>query len=126
LFHAANILGTVSQSSGVPTGAIIERGSNATGEYVRFADGTQICTGRIAIDLSNASAQNINWPATFTSMVPFSLTIDSSPGLQSSTIYDAFQSIASMTDASSRGRVVVRTTAPYTIQCLFVAIGRWY
>lgn len=38
------ILGTVSQSSGVPTGAIIERGSNANGEYVKFADGTQICT----------------------------------------------------------------------------------
>jgi hypothetical protein len=126
LFHAANILGTVSQSSGVPTGAIIERGSNANGEYVRFADGTQICTGRIAIDLSNASAQNINWPATFTSMVPFSLAIDSSPGLSSSTIYDAFQSIALMTDSSVRGRVVVRTTAPYTVQCLFVAVGRWY
>ncbi|WP_303698689.1 phage tail protein [Pseudomonas aeruginosa] len=43
-FHNRNILGTVSQSGGVPTGAIIERGSNANGEYVRFADGTQICT----------------------------------------------------------------------------------
>ncbi len=39
-----NILGPVSQSGGVPTGAIIERGSNANGDYVRFADGTQICT----------------------------------------------------------------------------------
>ena len=38
-----NILGTVSQSGGVPTGAVIERGSNANGEYVKFADGTQIC-----------------------------------------------------------------------------------
>src|SRR5690606_16392006 len=33
-FRRGNILGTVSQSSGVPTGAIIERGSNANGEYV--------------------------------------------------------------------------------------------
>jgi hypothetical protein len=40
----ASILGAVSQSAGVPTGAIIERGSNANGEYARFADGTQICT----------------------------------------------------------------------------------
>lgn len=38
------ILGTVSQSSGDATGALIERGSNSNGEYVRFADGTQICT----------------------------------------------------------------------------------
>ncbi|WP_417480478.1 pyocin knob domain-containing protein [Maricaulis maris] len=43
LFHTGNILGTVSQSGGVPTGAIIEYGSNANGRYVRFADGTQIC-----------------------------------------------------------------------------------
>lgn len=39
----AAILGTVSQSGGVPTGAIIQKGSNANGDYVRFADGTQIC-----------------------------------------------------------------------------------
>jgi hypothetical protein len=44
-----NVLGTVSQSAGVPTGAVIERGSNANGEYVRFADGTQICTRFIPI-----------------------------------------------------------------------------
>jgi hypothetical protein len=44
VYRRANILGTVSQSGGVPTGAIIERGSNANGAYVRFADGTQICT----------------------------------------------------------------------------------
>lgn len=44
LYSRDSILGTVSQSGGVPTGAIIERGSNANGEYVRWADGTQICT----------------------------------------------------------------------------------
>ena len=39
-----NMVGTVSQSGGMPTGAVIERGSNANGEYVRFADGTQWAT----------------------------------------------------------------------------------
>ena len=43
VYTSGNILGTVSQSGGVPTGAIIERGSNANGEFVRYADGTQIC-----------------------------------------------------------------------------------
>ena len=38
LFGRNNILGTVSQTAGVPTGAIVERGSNANGEFVRFAD----------------------------------------------------------------------------------------
>lgn len=40
---AADIVGTVSQASGVPTGAIIERGSNANGEYTKYADGTLEC-----------------------------------------------------------------------------------
>ena len=39
------LLGTVAQDgNGVPTGGVIERGSDANGDYVRFADGTQICT----------------------------------------------------------------------------------
>lgn len=43
-YARGNVLGAVAQAAGVPTGAVIERGSNANGEYVRFADGTQICT----------------------------------------------------------------------------------
>jgi hypothetical protein len=44
-FNKTNILGTVSQVGGVPTGAVIERGTNANGTYVKFADGTLICYG---------------------------------------------------------------------------------
>ncbi|MCZ4352272.1 hypothetical protein O4H61_07055 [Roseovarius aestuarii] len=42
IYHAANVVGNVSESGGVPTGAIVEEGSNADGRYVRYADGTQI------------------------------------------------------------------------------------
>ncbi|MFG6604621.1 MULTISPECIES: pyocin knob domain-containing protein [unclassified Sulfitobacter] len=41
--QTATLVGTVSQSGGVPTGAVIQRGSNGNGEFMRFADGTQIC-----------------------------------------------------------------------------------
>ena len=54
LYHTGNLLGTVSQSGGVPTGAVIERGSNSNGEFVRLADGTQICT------ISNFPVASIN------------------------------------------------------------------
>lgn len=54
-FRRGTLLGTVSQSAGVPTGAAIERGSNANGEYVRFADGTQICMSTYAGALSPAA-----------------------------------------------------------------------
>ena len=48
LYGRDSILGTVSESGGVPTGAIIERGSNANGEYVKFADGTMICSRMVS------------------------------------------------------------------------------
>lgn len=51
-----DFVGAVSQSGGVPTGAIIERGSNANGEYVKFADGTVICViDTIAVSASVSS-----------------------------------------------------------------------
>lgn len=61
VYTQSSILGTVSQSAGIPTGAIIEYGSNANGEYWRYAGGMQICTNS-----NNAIATN---PATFTGTV---------------------------------------------------------
>lgn len=42
-YHTGNVVGHVNLSDGVPSGAIIERGANANGEYIKFADGTMIC-----------------------------------------------------------------------------------
>jgi len=61
LYDNANIVAPVSQSGGTPTGGVVERGSNADGEYIRFADGTQLCT--------NANAPIITAPATFTGTI---------------------------------------------------------
>lgn len=49
----ADLLGTVSQSGGVPTGAIIERGSNANGRYVKYADGN--VTAEMAVTTTSFS-----------------------------------------------------------------------
>ena len=71
-----SILGTVSQSGGVPTGAIIERGGNSNGIYIRFADGTQICmvqfSGTTAVTTASGSSfvsfeQGWTFPAAFAS-----------------------------------------------------------
>ena len=63
LYNGGNILGTVSQSGGVPTGAIIERGSNANGGYTKFADGTLICLiHNFEPDWGSAAYQNVPLP----------------------------------------------------------------
>jgi len=76
-FRRGNILGAVSQSAGVPTGAIIERGNNANGEFVRFADGTQICTrANLDIPFLGPSVCQVDWvyPAAFAGSSPFALS----------------------------------------------------
>ncbi len=44
IYGQGNVLGMVSQTAGQVTGALFERGGNANGRYVKFADGTLICT----------------------------------------------------------------------------------
>jgi hypothetical protein len=44
VYRKGTILGGVSQFGGMPTGAVIESGSNANGRYIKWADGTLICT----------------------------------------------------------------------------------
>lgn len=57
VFNQASILGTVSQTAGVPTGAVIQRGSNGNGTFVRFADGTQFCSRLI----TSSAAAGVTW-----------------------------------------------------------------
>lgn len=42
-YGPGNALGPVSQTAGMPTGALIEHGSNANGYYTKYADGTLLC-----------------------------------------------------------------------------------
>jgi hypothetical protein len=63
LFTQASAVGTVAQSGGVPSGALMEAGSNANGDFQRLADGTQVCTRVLT---ANAGAATIwNFPAAF-------------------------------------------------------------
>ena len=64
----AAILGTVSQSGGTPTGAVLERGTNGNGYYERLASGLQIVhTESVTLTYVNASFLGFTWtfPASF-------------------------------------------------------------
>lgn len=66
-YQKSSILGTVSQSAGVPTGAIIETGTNANGRYIKYADGRLSCTQTV---LANATLT----PGQFVGTVAFAAT----------------------------------------------------
>jgi hypothetical protein len=46
-YGPGNVVGMVAEVGGVPSGAVIERGSTVNGEFTRFADGLQICTSAL-------------------------------------------------------------------------------
>lgn len=62
LYSNSGVLGPVGKTNGIPNGALFQHGSNANGEFVRFADGTQICyASGILPDANVTSATGSIW-----------------------------------------------------------------
>jgi hypothetical protein len=131
LFGQGNILGTVSQSSGVPTGAIIERGSNANGGFVKYADGTMICTYVATVtDQAISSAygslyegtRSWTFPSAFSSAP---IPINGSGTIGNNASWSGIAGAASTTAVNMRfWDINSRSGQSITLQ--FSAIGRWY
>lgn len=121
-YYDKNILGTVAQSGGVPTGAIIQRGSNANGEFVRFADGTQICTHSVLFDFATINRVTLAYPIAFiVSPVSYACGAFTTTGA----IQDLYNNIICMYSLGS-WELVNRTTGVYTPTIRVCAIGRWF
>ncbi|WP_055128530.1 hypothetical protein [Pseudomonas mediterranea] len=117
-----DILGTVAQTGGVPTGSIIESGTNTNGVYVKFADGTMFCSKA----LSNLGALAAGATATFNWVFPqpFSTTA----GLTVS-----FPLVDGPASTYSASFTVTDTTVTYyaitaktNSRITFLAQGRWF
>lgn len=122
------MVGPVSQTAGQPTGAMAERGSNANGDYLRLADGTQICwlsagpaltCSTAAGTIFSAAAEGVwSFPAAFANSL---VSVSAAPlaagrwasGRCTSTTQAAFQQYA----AQSSGTAVTTSLQ---------AIGRWF
>ncbi|WP_225045000.1 hypothetical protein [Pseudomonas aeruginosa] len=134
LYSRDSILGAVAQAGGVPTGAVIERGSNASGEYTRWADGTQVCTARVstssfgnnAIVASNTlggyrTGQNsINFPAAFAGGPVCSASISNNGEGVRAHAFVQGQTWQVTLHANSSGTPAVA----YTVE--LCALGRWF
>jgi hypothetical protein len=126
------LVGTVSQSGGVPTGAVVERGSNANGEYVRFADGTQICTRHVINSRAFVASGNIfvggaevwTFPATFAN----TNTVVSGRQAASNAPSWIVTSNSGFTTGSVGYQVAAsaNTDSGTSLGLGLVAIGRWY
>jgi hypothetical protein len=127
-----NWVGTVAQSA---SSAIIERGSNANGEFVRYADGTQICWQRdndatyvFDDDRGNgwvlASFGDRSFPVSFASASDVSVWASVDRG---AVRFISFGSGPTATQwrtilVNELGSLATRTEQRHTL----FAIGRWY
>lgn len=124
----AAILGAVAQVGGVPTGAVFETGSNTNGRYIKFADGTLICTRFVGVhsvgpnstqassSYSYASAFvdppfiSINTKSSYSGYID--INIEASGATSSYYIYSMFNRHPSVTVND--------------ITSMMIAIGRWF
>ena len=126
VYDTGTIVGTVSQTNGVPTGSIIQRGSNGNGEFVRFADGTQICWSSVfTADSTTARGGVFQWASnqTWTFPAAFSSNPNVSPAHTNNTLCWGCAATASPTS------VAVNVTSSLSLagrSGWFIATGRWY
>lgn len=127
IYDTGNILGTVTQSADVPTGSIIQRGSNAQGEFVRFADGTQICyhnLGSLPHVADTSKLTTWTFPAAF-APVGFRFVV---PKIRSASATGNFSilketnNFAGVTSVELETKVTVSQNHDINV----FAIGRWY
>lgn len=124
----ADILGTVSQASGVPTGAIMESGSNSNGKYLKYADGTLIQYGTLANFSVGAGATvtatpTITFPAAFIDYNIFA-TMVGTPNVSGDVF--GFTYLAALAPTYFNMSYRNGGAAQQIANVRWQAIGRWY
>ncbi|WP_151720699.1 DUF2793 domain-containing protein [Gemmobacter serpentinus] len=117
VFARSNILGTVAQSAGLPTGAVIQRGSGANGEFVRFADGTLICAH--VLTASASAAVGWTYPSVFAAVPAVS-------GTAQATVLACVMLDAAPTATAASLSVRDKADARRADVMRLMAVGRWF
>ena len=143
LYSRSTVLGNVAHMAGQPTGALFERGSNANGNYLRFADGTQICSRKVQVSglsintsmgsLYRANVGDFAFPAVFSVVDAVGVTL---MGSQNASIRNTAGVLktrqgSSVSDADWTGITLwssasITGTASETTNLSLFAIGRWF
>ncbi len=142
-FDQATLVGTVSQSGGAPTGAVVERGSTTDGDYVRFADGTQICSHTISlgdptVEGSGTFADPYTCPVGGTDLIfPQSFAVrpvlnishfvdGGGPTTQSRVFTPTYESVSTTGIFGYRAVRLTGDTNTFGVNMGYTAIGRWF
>ncbi|CRM72850.1 hypothetical protein [Pseudomonas sp. 25 R 14] len=125
----AALVGAVSQSGGVPTGAVMQYGSNANGSFIRYADGTQICWQKAstAIAVTSGPANGLYYGSVIWT---FPAQFYAAPVATGSTQSDGVITVdlggPSTVTQFSPGVGALASIASRTFSLNLISIGRWY
>lgn len=130
-YGKTNAVGTVSQSGGTPTGAIIESGSNTNGDYIKYADGTMICRYIHSVRLVTSSSQGSVYLSPTGQQLTFPMPFVSPPAVAPCPTYDGVgvgRAWLSNNQPTTDGVLMVSHGPTNTASCYpgYVATGRWY
>jgi hypothetical protein len=129
MMHQGVLVGTVSQSGGVPTGRSFEPGSNANGVYIRLADGTQICWGRrVQVGLALTQAFHGGYRASYETWT-FPAAFSAAPEVCATPLFgSAFGAVANAPSAAGVGfsPTSVSSSLAADRTTSLVAFGRWF
>lgn len=132
MYGQLNIVGTVGQSNGLPNGAIVERGTNANGEYTRYADGTLECwlTNRQITYVDGLTLRSTwNFPSLFSSSTSIDVQVTATGSISSAAriglLYHDTPAISGV-----NLYVLTNSISPFTnadfASVSAKAIGRWF
>ena len=126
-YGPGNLVGAVSESGGTPTGAVIERGSNSNGDYVRFADGSQICTASLpATGCTNsegalAASDAASWTFPVGFATGSAVSVSGAAGAVT-----RFMGFDTPTDTQVSYKVLAVASDATALSPTVTAIGRWF
>jgi hypothetical protein len=133
------ILGNVSESGGIPTGSIIERGSNANGQYIRFADGTQLCLHTLNLGSNTASGSGsyaspyqtdaLDWtfPSAFFANPIINIYGTSAGSVsRNRSLVPSFNAVSTTALTEVRLHKITSDATGNTSTAHLIAIGRWF
>lgn len=124
-YGRSNIVGTVSQSGGIPTGASFETATNAAGTFTRFPDGTMIC--RSTPGSIDQTVANTAYSTTFGLPAPFVgayTVIPNVSGVNVSNVFSGYSRGSQLT--GSTYSIVQAWNVVQTYNYTVIVIGRWF
>ncbi|SOC08319.1 uncharacterized protein DUF2793 [Rhodobacter sp. JA431] len=138
-YGPGNLLGPVSQNGGLPDGAVLERGTTADGDYLRLADGTQICFATRALGAITASGTGAwddpyssaegSWSFPTPFIAPPVVTASAiAPAGSSTARRRALAGVGDVSTTAASGVQVIRLGADPTVDAFSIdllAVGRW-